>query len=163
MHPKCSLDTSWKSFGLQGDSTHPKRRTNFLLLFVSFEFIIINTIYLYVFWLLLVDHLLNQTKVWKQRWSIDIISHVNVCFVQIRFAYHPKKKLKTKNPLFIDGNKVFSMKAKEFRKLSPEAIEHLEKSAIKFLAKYGRFHPIEETYVMQNTLQIIWHLLSSRF
>lgn len=69
----------------------------------------------------------------------------------------------TKSQLFIDAHAVFSMKAEEFRKLPQVAIENHEKNVIKFLEKYGRFHPINETFVMQQALQIMWYLLSSRF
>ncbi|XP_031628272.1 SET and MYND domain-containing protein 4-like [Contarinia nasturtii] len=66
------------------------------------------------------------------------------------------------DPLYTIGMKPFCMTVKELRKLSRSQIQQYEKNAIDFLVKYGRFHPVNDTMGMQNTLLIMWNVLAAR-
>lgn len=51
----------------------------------------------------------------------------------------------------------------EFRKLSVAKSEEHEKSAIKFLKLFGRFHPIDETINIENALLVMWYILAKNY
>lgn len=69
----------------------------------------------------------------------------------------------TKNPLYTNGIALIDMTVAEFRKLPLSTIEKHEKAAIKFVEKYGRFHPTKETIDMENALLIMWYILAKEF
>lgn len=69
----------------------------------------------------------------------------------------------TTNKLYKDGIALTLMTLEEFRKLPVATIEKHEKSAIKFLEEYGRFHPTKETINMKNALLIMWYILAKDY
>ncbi|XP_055298565.1 SET and MYND domain-containing protein 4-like [Sitodiplosis mosellana] len=69
----------------------------------------------------------------------------------------------SRDPLYEFGLQPSAMTIKRFRKLTRSEVLSYEKKAIEFLEKYDRFHPVNDTIVMQNNLQIMWNVLASRY
>lgn len=61
------------------------------------------------------------------------------------------------DPLWKETIAPLFMHANEFRKLSLEQIENIEKMAIDFLRKYNDRHPVRDTISIQELLQIVWN------
>lgn len=57
----------------------------------------------------------------------------------------------------------FWMPVESLRELPNERFEFYERNAFKFLEKYDRFHPIEETCSVWSILILMWHMRSTRF
>lgn len=66
------------------------------------------------------------------------------------------------DPLYIDGMQPYTMTHAEIRKLPQSIIDRYEKSAIDFLTKYDRFHPVNDTICMQANLQMFWNVIATR-
>lgn len=66
------------------------------------------------------------------------------------------------DPVYDDGMKPGLMRVNEIRKLSTNEITKHEKKAIEFLEKYDRFHPVNDTICMQDSLRCMWNVLAMR-
>lgn len=66
------------------------------------------------------------------------------------------------DPIYDDAIKPGRMTANEIRKLSANEIAKYEKKAIEFLEEYDRFHPVNDTICMQDTLRYVWNILAMR-
>lgn len=66
------------------------------------------------------------------------------------------------DPVYDDGMKPAMMRANEIRKLSNDDIAKHEKKAFEFLEKYDRFHPVNDTICMQDSLRCMWNVLAMR-
>lgn len=66
------------------------------------------------------------------------------------------------DPVYNDAIKPGTMTVNAIRKLSNNEITKHEKRAIEFLEKYDRFHPVNDTICMQDTLRLMWNILAMR-
>ncbi|XP_055303097.1 N-lysine methyltransferase SMYD2-A-like isoform X1 [Sitodiplosis mosellana] len=69
----------------------------------------------------------------------------------------------TNTKLYKDIMEANSMTIQAFRKLPREKLKYYEECAIKFLERYDRFHPINETIEVWRILITIWLLFTTRF
>lgn len=67
------------------------------------------------------------------------------------------------NELWELGSAPGSMTIETLRTIAQQELENHEDSAIKFLEKYDRFHPVNETVYIHNVLLVLWNLFTSQF
>lgn len=69
----------------------------------------------------------------------------------------------SKDILYQIGVRPSHMSTKELRQLSRSQIQEIEKKAIECLLRYESVHPINDTIIVQNSLQLMWNVLASRY
>lgn len=86
------------------------------------------------------------------------------CFV-CTTGWHPKYDtvVLSEDISYQIGVKPSNMSSRELHKLSRSQIQELEKKAIECLLRYQTVHPVNDTIIVQNSLQLMWNVLAARY
>lgn len=68
----------------------------------------------------------------------------------------------SKNPMYERGIEPTWMDLDEIRNLTPDKVLSYERDGANFLEKYDRYHPVQDTMMMQHNLHMLWNTFASR-
>lgn len=68
----------------------------------------------------------------------------------------------SKSPMYERGIEPTWMELDEIRNLTPDKVLSYERDGANFLEKYDRYHPVQDTMMMQHNLHMLWNTFASR-